>query len=102
MWQQIRESEEIQKNITPLHNQKLQHSQKTSKDSKVLSKKDKKSGSKEDIPSTVTTNSYSMLADFVIQASSGCILYADRVLNLFRTGKLQVKLPSSFNMVGLN
>ena len=99
VWQQIRQSEEIQRNITPLHNQKSQYNQKPNKDSKSQSKKDKKCASKEDLPNIVTGNSNNMLADYIIQASSGCILYADKVLNLFRTGKLQVKLPSSFNMV---
>ena len=98
VWHQIKESEEIQKNITPLQSQKSQNQYKPSKDSKSQLKKDKKCASKEDVSSTVVTGN---LAEYVIQASVGCILYADRVLNLFRTGKLQVKLASSFNMVGI-
>ena len=74
-------------------------SEKRSKKSSKKSKKDKKSSSREDINSVVAENNSNMLADYIIQASGGCILYADRVLNLFRTAKLQVKLPSSFNMV---
>ena len=99
VWQQIRDSEEIQTNITPLCSQKSQHNQKSNKESKSHSKKDKKNASKEEINTISIESSNAMLADYIIQASGGCILYADRVLNLFRTGKLQVKLPSSFNLV---
>ena len=101
MWHQIRDSEEIQTNITPLCSQKSQNSQKLNKISKSHNKKDKKNASKEEISTIAIEESNTMLADYIIQASGGCILYADRVLNLFRTGKLQVKLPSSFNMVGM-
>ena len=99
VWQQIRDSEDIRKNITPLCAQKVHPSQKSNKESKSSSKKEKKTTSKEDINAATIEASNNMLADYLIRASSGCILYADRVLNLFRTGKLQVKLPSSFNMV---
>ena len=99
VWQQIRDSPDIRKNITPLCVQKSTHCQKSNKESKQQSKKDKKSSSREDINSVVAENNSNMLADYIIQASGGCVLYADRVLNLFRTAKLQVKLPSSFNMV---
>ena len=101
VWQQIRDSEDIQTNITPLCSQKSQHSQKSNKESKSHSKKDKKNASKEEINTIAIEASNTMLADYIIQASGGCILYADRILNLFRTGKLQVKLPSSFNMVSI-
>ena len=100
VWQQIKESDEIQKNITPLQSQKSHNYYKPSKDSKSQSKKDKKCASKEDV-STIVTSAINNLAEYVIQASGGCILYADRVLNLFRAGKLQVKLASSFSMVGI-
>ena len=105
VWQQIRDSQAIRKNITPLCIQKSQHGQKSNKESKSQSKKDKKNASKEElnnvVSETIVSENNNMLADHIIQASSGCILYADRVLNLFRTGKLQVKLPASFNMVNI-
>ena len=102
VWQQIRDSEDIRKNITPIGTQKVHHNQKSTKDSKSNAKKEKKCVPKEDVNVATIEASNTMLADYLIRASSGCILYADRVLNLFRTGKLQVKLPSSFNMVNLN
>ena len=101
VWQQIKDSEAIQKNITPVQSQRSQNCHKPGKDSKSQSKKDKKCASKEDV-STIITSAINNLAEYVIQASGGCILYADRVLNLFRAGKLQVKLASSFSMVSID
>ena len=70
VFQRIRESVPIQKNITPANASKP-----------------------EDVKTTQTN-----FAHYVIQASRGNFLYVDLVLNFFKEGKLQVK-SSSFGMI---
>ena len=67
----IRESEAVQKNLVPQSSSSNHH---------------------------LDENPLSAVVQYMVQASNGCFLYIEKVLDLFQTGKLQVK-SSSFSFV---